>query len=190
MDAASITGIAGSAAREFIRNGATVAAALSAEPVHFALLIFSAVIWLLSIFLLLESSRILRWLFAGEPDAPNPRAGVFFFPAVSLIIAASWYLYRLSFFSSRMEPAALSSSVFYRTVFLYPLEFVPGFIIASIPVMVVGSLKLVTILAAFSRKSATGRPNSKPFFIALVYLIFNAIGAAASAISLYKALAR
>ncbi len=190
MDAVSLAGVAGSAVIGLVRNGEAAAACAPSEPQHFALLIFSTVIWLLSIFLLMESARILRWLFAGEPDAPNPRTGVFFFPAISLIIAASWYLYRLSYFSSRLDPAALSSSLFYRTVFLYPLEFVPGFIIASIPVMVVGSLKLVTILAAFSRKSATGRPNSKPFFIALVYLIFNMLGAAASALSLYRALAK
>lgn len=142
---------------------------------NFAILVFSIVILVVGLFFLFEASKIYKWIF-GEQISPNSNSGVIMSVVVAAIVAFAWIIRTIKF--DLFPNTNLLDYFIY-----YPLEFVPGFLLASIVPTCMGFIKLGLVILASPHQ--IDNSNIKMTSLSIVYLVAGFVNFAASIATLY-----
>ncbi len=138
----------------------------------FILLLLAIMIWMVSLFLVGEAAKSQRWVFGGVEGMPDPYSGVFMSQLVSFCFILLWFGRILLLGRFPREPME-----FLAQILLRPAPLTPGFLVASFPPLIVGLVKLITILVA-SRKMLTGDiALQNRLWVTFVFIIFHLLTA-------------
>ena len=141
----------------------------------FVLLVFSLTVWMVSLFLVGEAAKSQRWVFRGTEGIPDPYSGVTMSQLLSLVFIVLW-LGRLVLTNrlSVLQPSALLTEILVR-----PVPIIPGIVLASFPPLIVGIVKLATVLVV--RRGTFGEEDFEArnrLRVTLLFLGFHLLTAA------------
>jgi hypothetical protein len=148
----------------------------------FALLTFSAMLMVLSLLLLQEANKTTKWLF---PEIPNPDSGEDWSYFVLIVVPVLWVIWM-----AVSKRTAEGFWVSLLDVFLYRAkEAAVGFVIAGIVPLALAVFKLLTIATAGHPRAEYGLGPTRPRLVPIVQGCFVLVNAAASVLTLLKAIA-
>lgn len=147
----------------------------------FILLLLSITLWMVSLFLVVEAAKSQRWAFGVGEGIPDPHSGVFMSQVISFCFILLWLL--RTFLLTRVPQELMQ---FLSLVLLRPGQFTPGFLLASFPPLVVGLVKLTTVLAGSRwRQGEDGEARSR-LWITLTFVVFHVLTASAVVVVLTR----
>lgn len=155
----------------------------SPTPWDFAILILAVTIWILSLWLLSEAVKILRWSFRRRKGSPDPESGEFLSQIVAVGIVFIWCA-RIFLFEGIID-----TDTGWRLVFFFqPRQFAPGFLLGSLLPSFVALFKFaIAGLETRRIEMAKGAPSTGLLAI-LPRATFAGLNIAASIVTLAKAL--
>ncbi len=160
------------------------------STMDFAILLFSIIIWVFSLFFLLQAAKMLEWIFKKEENTPNPKSGVYISFVISVFIIIIWIFRTIGvmreFYSWECATALYRKLSLIAVVQLYPREYAPGFLLASFFPIAVGLFKLLTVVVASPREVLVSGISARLPWVALVYMFFGLINITASIVTLIK----
>jgi hypothetical protein len=163
-----------------VQNSSSPPVALSSVW-DFGLLSFSVAVMVLSLLLLQEANKTAKWLF---PEMPNPDSGEDWSYFLVLVMPSLWLI--LLALSQR---DGLSFWMALLNVFLYHARpAAVGFVIAGIVPLVLAVFKLSSMAAAGRSDAQYPAGPQRPRLIPLVQAFFVLANAAASVLTLLKAI--
>jgi hypothetical protein len=136
---------------------------------------------MVSLFLVAEAAKSQRWAFGVGEGIPDPHSGVFMSQIISFCFILLWLVRTLLLTRMPQEPMQFLSHVLLR-----PGQFTPGFLLATFPPLVVGLVKLTTVLAGSRWKLGEDAEARSRLWITLAFVVFHLLTASAVVIILTK----
>lgn len=136
---------------------------------------------MVSLFLVAEAAKSQRWAFGVGEGMPDPYSGVFMSQIISFCFILLWLLRTLLLTRVPQEPVQFLSHVLLR-----PGQFTPGFLLASFPPLVVGLVKLTTVLAGSRWRSGEDAEARSRLWITLAFVVFHLLTASAVVVILTR----
>ena len=148
----------------------------------YARLIGSIIIWIVALFFVFESARLLGWIFRDDEKAPKTDSGVVLSVSVSALVIIAWFvLIRIEVGGPPGEPI-LQALV--RVFIWYPRAFTPGFLLASFLPGIISAFKLSTAAVILGGRTSQGHGRS--FWLICAYLAYNVLTVVASIVTLLE----
>ena len=151
----------------------------------FIFLLIAILLWAMSLYLVGEAAKNQKWAIGPPAGKPDTYAGVTMSQLLSVLFILLWVarVYLLI----RPRPAI---DQFADQLLLDPAPIVPGLLFAIFPPLLVGIVKLITILAVShgDLESAVERRNRR--WISSVHLVLHIVLAIAGALLLENVLGR
>jgi len=135
---------AASIARKLLEAGSSM------MPLNFVLLILAILLWAMSLFLVAEAAKGLKWVVGERPGAPQPFSGVDMSQLLSCFFVLLWLARQLLLTKPGQNPFSFLSDLLVN-----PESLTPGILLAVFPPLVVGMMKLITAMGAARRKPKT-----------------------------------
>lgn len=141
----------------------------------FILLLLSITIWMVSLFLVTEAAKSQKWAFGSVEGIPEPYSGVVLSQVISICFILLWLVRTLLLTRLPHEPLQLLAQVLLR-----PGQFTPGLLVASFPPLIVGVVKLITVLAVSRGRLAEEVDARSRLWVTFVFLGFHLLTASAA----------
>ena len=141
----------------------------------FFLLLLSITIWMVSLFLVSEAAKSQEWAFTSAEGIPNPYSGVLMSKLVSICFILLWFLRTVLLNPLPQEPIQLLTHVLNR-----PGPFTAGFLMASFPPLIVGLVKLMTVLSAVRWRQSEDMEDRSRLWVNFVFVGLHLLTALAS----------
>lgn len=129
---------------------------------------------MVSLFLVAEAAKSQRWAFGVGEGIPDPHSGVFMSQIISFSFILLWLVRTLLLTRVPQEPMQFLSHVLLR-----PGQFTPGFLLATFPPLVVGLVKLTTVLAGSRWRQGEDAEARSRLWITLAFVVFHLLTASA-----------
>lgn len=134
----------------------------------FIILLLSITLWMVSLFLVAEAAKSQRWAFGVGEGIPDPYSGVFMSHFISFCFILLWLVRTVLLTSVPQEPIQFLSQMLLR-----PGQYTPGFLLASFPPLVVGLVKLITVLAGSRWKVGDDSEARSRLWITFAFVVFH-----------------
>lgn len=138
----------------------------------FILLLLAITIWMVSLLLVGEAAKSQRWVFGGVEGIPDPYSGVFMSQFISFSFILLWFGRILLLGRFPREPMEVLAQLLLR-----PAPLTPGILVASFPPLIVGLVKLITILVASRKMLKEDIAVQNRLWVTFVFIIFHLLTA-------------
>ena len=153
-------------------------------PLNFVLLILAILLWAMSLFLVAEAAKGLKWVVGERPGAPQPFSGVDMSQLLSCFFVLLWLARQLLLTKPGQNPFSFLSDLLVN-----PESLTPGILLAVFPPLVVGIMKLITAMGATREETENQVQQRNQLWVNMVFLSLHVAVGAAAAMFLMRALA-